>query len=333
MPDLPETMTAIDIAEPGGPDVLRPVERRLPHAGESELLVRIRAAGVNRPDAMQRKGLYPPPKGASDIPGLEFAGEVVALGRGASRFALGDRVTALVQGGGYAEYAVVDETNALPVPRGLSMIEAAAIPETYFTVWTNVFDRGRLAAGETILIHGGSSGIGTTAVQLAKAFGATVMVTAGSDGKCAACLKLGADLAINYLTEDFVEKVKAFTSGRGADVILDMVAGDYVDRNLEAAAEEGRVVQIAVMNGAEVEINVLRIMLKRLTLTGSTLRPRPVAFKAAIAEALRKNVWPLLEAGKAKPVIDSTFPLREAAKAHARLEASAHIGKIVLTVD
>ena len=333
MPDLPETMTAIDIAEPGGPDVLRPVERRLPHAGESELLVRILAAGVNRPDAMQRKGLYPPPKGASDIPGLEFAGEVVAFGRGATRFARGDRVTALVQGGGYADYAVVDETNALLVPRGLSMIEAAAIPETYFTVWTNVFDRGRLAAGETILIHGGSSGIGTTAVQLAKAFGATVMVTAGSDGKCAACLKLGADLAINYLTEDFVEKVKAFTAGRGADVILDMVAGDYVDRNLEAAAEEGRVVQIAVMNGAEVEINVLRIMLKRLTLTGSTLRPRPVAFKAAIAEALRKNVWPLLEAGKAKPVIDSTFPLREAAKAHARLEASAHIGKIVLTVD
>ena len=333
MPEIPATMTAIEISEPGGPEVLRPVERRVPHASEKELLVRIAAAGVNRPDAMQRRGLYPPPKGASDIPGLEFAGEVVALGRGATRFALGDRVTALVQGGGYAEYATVHETNALPVPRGLSMIEAAAIPETYFTVWTNVFDRGRLAAGETILIHGGGSGIGTTALQLAKAFGATVIVTAGSDEKCTACLKIGADRAINYLTEDFVEKVKAFTAGKGADVILDMVAGDYVDRNLEAAAEDGRVVQIAVMNGAEVEINVLRIMLKRLTLTGSTLRPRPVAFKAAIAEALRKNVWPLLEAGKAKPVIDSTFPLREAAKAHARLESSAHIGKIVLTVD
>jgi NADPH2:quinone reductase len=323
-------MTAIEISEPGGPEVLRPVERRVPHAFEKEILVRIAAAGVNRPDAMQRRGLYPPPKGASDIPGLEFSGEVVKLGRGAARFAIGDKVTALVQGGGYADYAVVNEDNALPVPTGVSMVEAAAIPETYFTVWSNVFDRGRLVAGETILIHGGTSGIGTTAIQLAKAFGATVIATAGSDEKCAACRKLGADLAINYLTEDFVAKAKEFTSGTGANLILDMVAGDYVDRNLQAAAEDGRIVQIAVMNGADVEINVYRIMQKRLTLTGSTLRPRPIAFKAAIAEALRKNVWPLLEAGRAKPVIDSTFPLREATQAHARLESSAHIGKIVL---
>jgi NADPH2:quinone reductase len=331
--NIPDTMTAIEISEPGGPEVLRPVERRVPHAGEKEILVRVAAAGVNRPDAMQRRGVYPPPKGASDIPGLEFAGEVVKLGRGASRFAVGDRVTALVQGGGYAEYAVVNEDNALPVPAGVTMIEAAAIPETYFTVWSNVFDQGWLVSGETILIHGGSSGIGTTAIQLAKALGAIVIATAGSDEKCAACRKLGADLAINYLTEDFVTKVKEFTSAKGANVILDMVAGDYVDRNLEAAAEEGRIVQIAVMNGADVEINVLRIMQKRLTLTGSTLRPRSIAFKASIAGSLRKNVWPLLESGRAKPVIDSTFPLRDAAKAHARLESSAHIGKIVLTVD
>jgi len=282
---------------------------------------------------MQRRGMYPPPKGASDIPGLEFAGEVVKLGRGTSRFAVDDRVTALVQGGGYAEYAVVNEDNALAVPAGISMVEAAAIPETYFTVWTNLFDRGRLVSGETVLIHGGSSGIGTTAIQLAAAFGATAIATAGSDEKCVACRKLGADLAINYLTEDFVAKVKEFTGGKGADVILDMVAGDYVDRNLEAAAEEGRVIQIAVMNVAYVEINVLRIMQKRLTLTGSTLRPRPVAFKAAVAESLRKNVWPLLASGRAKPVIDSTFPFRQAARAHARLESSAHIGKIVLTVE
>jgi NADPH2:quinone reductase len=280
---------------------------------------------------MQRKGLYPPPKGASDIPGLEFAGEVVALGRGAVRFAVGDRVTALVQGGGYAEYAVVSETNALPVPAGVSMVEAAAIPETYFTVWSNLFGRGRLVAGETLLVHGGTSGIGTTAIHLAKAFGATVIATAGTDAKCAACRNLGADHAINYLTEDFVAEVKDFTGDRGADVILDMVAGDYADRNLEAAAVDGRIVQIAVMNGSQVEIDALRIMVSA-TWTGSTLRPRPVAFKAAIAEALRKNVWPLLESGKAKPVIDSTFPLRDAAKAHARLESSAHVGKLVLTV-
>jgi len=328
--NLPETMTAIEITEPGPPEVLKPVTRRMPHAFENEILVKVAAAGVNRPDLMQRRGLYPPPNGASDIPGLEFSGEVVDLGRNVSRFAVGDRVTALVQGGGYAEYAVVHETNALPVPAGLSMIEAAAIPETYFTVWSNMFDRGRLAAGETLLVHGGSSGIGTTAIQLAKAFGATVITTAGTDAKCEACRKLGADLAINYLNEDFVAEVRDFTDDKGADVILDMVAGDYVDRNLEAAAVDGRIVQIAVMDGAQVEIDARRIMVKRLTYTGSTLRTRPVAFKAAIADALQKNVWPLMEAGKARPVIDSTYPLAEAAKAHARLESSGHIGKLVL---
>ena len=330
MANLPETMTAIEITEPGPPEVLKPVTRRMPHAFENEILVKVAAAGVNRPDLMQRRGLYPPPNGASDIPGLEFSGEVVDLGRNVSRFAVGDRVTALVQGGGYAEYAVVHETNALPVPAGLSMIEAAAIPETYFTVWSNMFDRGRLAAGETLLVHGGSSGIGTTAIQLAKAFGATVITTAGTDAKCEACRKLGADLAINYLNEDFVAEVRDFTDDKGADVILDMVAGDYVDRNLEAAAVDGRIVQIAVMDGAQVEIDARRIMVKRLTYTGSTLRTRPVAFKAAIADALQKNVWPLMEAGKARPVIDSTYPLAEAAKAHARLESSGHIGKLVL---
>ncbi len=330
MADLPETMTVIEITEPGPPEVLKPAARRTPHAFENEILVRVAAAGVNRPDAMQRRGLYPPPKGASDIPGLEFSGEVVHLGRNVSRFAVGDRVTALVQGGGYAEYAVVHETNALPVPAGLSMIDAAAIPETYFTVWSNMFDRAHLVAGETLLIHGGTSGIGTTAIHLAKAFGATVIATAGTDAKCDACRKLGADLAINYLTEDYVEEVKDFTKDRGADVILDMVAGDYVDKNFDAAAVDGRIVQIAVMNGSQVEIDARRIMVKRLTYTGSTLRNRSVEFKAAIADALLKNVWPLLEAGSARPVIDSTYPLAEAAKAHARLEASSHIGKLVL---
>ncbi len=331
MSNLPDTMTAIEITEAGPPEVLKPATRRMPHPFENEILVKVAAAGVNRPDVMQRRGLYPPPKGASDIPGLEFSGEVVGLGRNVSRFVLGDHVTALVQGGAYAEYAVVHETNALPVPAGLSMIEAAAIPETYFTVWSNMFDRGRLVAGETLLVHGGTSGIGTTAIQLAKAFGATVIATAGTDAKCEACRKLGADLAINYLTEDFVAEVQDFTKDHGADVILDMVAGDYVGRNLEAAALDGRVVQIAVMNGSEVEIDARRVMVKRLTYTGSTLRNRPVAFKAAIAEALRKNVWPLLEAGKVRPVIDSTYPLAEAAKAHTRLESSGHIGKLVLT--
>ncbi len=335
MASLPETMTAIAITEHGGPDVLKPEPRPVPHAYEHELLVKIAAAGVNRPDVVQRQGHYPPPPGAPDIPGLEIAGTIAAVGCNVSRFAVGDTITALIPGGGYAEYATVHESNALPVPAGLSMVEAAALPETYFTVWSNVFDRGRLQAGEIFLVHGGTSGIGTTAIQLAKAFGSKVIATAGSAEKCDACRKLGADLAVNYLTEDFVAATKAFakTSGAGgAHLILDMVAGDYVERNYRAAAEDGRIVQIATLNGFNADVDIRLLMVKRLTHTGSTLRVRPVAFKAAIAEALREKVWPLLEAGRCKPVIDSTFPLAEAAAAHARIEAPGHIGKIVLTV-
>jgi NADPH2:quinone reductase len=332
MPDLPDAMTAIVIRAPGGPEVLVPERRPLPRPDAGEILVRVRAAGVNRPDVMQRRGLYPPPPGAPDIPGLEIAGEVVAAAPGATRFAAGDSVAALLPGGGYAEYCKVHETNALPVPRGFSLIEAAAVPETFFTVWTNLFDRGRLSAGETALIHGGASGIGTTAIQLAKAFGARVIVTAGSEEKCAACLNLGADLAIDYRRDDFVARVKEATGGAGANVVLDMVGGDYVDRNYEAAAEDGRIVQIALLHGAPKEVRLHRLMAKRLTHTGSTLRPRPVTFKASVAASLKEKVWPLLEARAVVPVIDATFPLERAADAHARMEASAHIGKIVLTV-
>jgi NADPH2:quinone reductase len=332
MAELPETMTAIAIATPGGPDVLKPERRPLPVPGPTDILVRVHAAGVNRPDVMQRQGNYPPPPGAPDIPGLEIAGEVVARGERATRFGDGVMVTALVPGGGYAQYCKVDETNALPVPDGSSMVEAAAIPETFFTVWPNLFERGRLAAGETALIHGGSSGIGTTAIQLAKAFGARVIVTVGSAEKAEACRRLGADVAIVYRTEDFVEKVREATGGRGADVILDMIAGDYVNRNYSAAAEDGRIVQIALQKGIKAEVNLLTLMAKRLVHTGSTLRPRPVAFKASVANALFENVWPLVEARRVVPVIDSTFPLARAAEAHARMESSAHIGKIVLTV-
>jgi putative PIG3 family NAD(P)H quinone oxidoreductase len=332
MPALPDTMTAIAIRAPGGPEVLVPEKRPLPSLGASEVLVRVRAAGVNRPDAMQRAGKYPPPPGAPDIPGLEIAGEVAALGPGASRFGLDEAVTALVPGGGYAEYCKVHETNALAVPRGFSMVEAAAIPETFFTVWPNLFERGRLTAGETALIHGGSSGIGTTAIQLAKAFGARVIVTAGTDEKCAACLNLGADVAINYKTEDFVARVREATHGAGANVILDMVGGDYVARNYDAAADDGRIVQVALQYGSPKEVPLHKLMAKRLIHTGSTLRPRPVTFKASVAAALHEKVWPLLEARQVVPVIDSTFPLARAADAHARMEASAHVGKIVLTV-
>jgi NADPH2:quinone reductase len=332
MPEIPTTMTAIEIATPGGPEVLKPAKRPVPVPGTEGILVRVHAAGVNRPDAMQRTGNYPPPPGASDIPGLEIAGEVVATGASASRFAIGDKVTALVPGGGYAEYCKVAEVNALPAPKGFSMVEAAAIPETYFTVWPNMFERGRLVAGETVLVHGGSSGIGTTAILLAKAFGAKAIVTAGSPEKCAACVRLGADAAIDYRTEDFVARAKELTGGRGPDVILDIIGGEYVQRNYDAAAEDGRIVQIALQKGAKAEIRLLTIMTKRLTHTGSTLRPRPVAFKAKVAEALHKNVWPLFEARKIAPVIDSTFPLAEASKAHQRLESSAHVGKIVLTI-
>ena len=330
--DLPKSMTCIAIREPGGPDVLIAREQPLPSPDEGEILVKVIAAGVNRPDVMQRQGHYPPPKGATEIPGLEIAGEVVELGRGTKRWKQGDKVMALVVGGGYAEYCLAFETHALPVPANLSMVEAAAIPETFFTVWHNVFERGKLAAGETLLVHGGSSGIGTTAIQLAKALGARVITTAGTPEKCGACRKLGADLAIDYKTEDFVALTKQATQGRGADLILDMVGGDYVGRNYEAAAVEGRIVQIAFLASSRVTLDLMRLMLKRLTHTGSTLRARAVADKAAIARAVENNVLPLIASGRVKPLIDSTFPLAQASAAHARMESGRHIGKIVLTL-
>ena len=329
---LPARMTAIAIRAPGGPDMLVAEERDVPPPAEGELLVKVAAAGVNRPDVMQRQGLYPPPKGATDIPGLEIAGTVVALGAGAERWKIGDEVMALVVGGGYAQYCPAHESHCLPMPPGLSMTQAAGIPETFFTVFHNTFERGRLKAGETLLVHGGSSGIGTAAIQIAKAFGARVITTAGSAEKCEACRKLGADLAINYRNEDFVAATKAATAGKGADLILDMVGGDYIERNYEAAAVEGRVVQIAFQGAAKATVNYMRLMLKRLHHTGSTLRARANADKAAIARAIEANVWPLVAAGKIRPVIDRTFPLANAAAAHARMETSQHIGKIVLTV-
>lgn len=321
-------MTAIAISAPGGPEVLVPVRLPVPVPGPGHILVRVRAAGVNRPDVLQRMGAYPPPPGAPETPGLEIAGEVVGVGAGVRRYEAGDRVCALVPGGGYAEYAVVHEDNALPVPPGLSMVEAAAIPETFFTVWTNVFDRGGLKEGETLLIHGGSSGIGTTAIMLAKALGARVIVTAGSEDKCRACRDLGADLAINYRNEDFVAVLAA--QKIQADVILDMVGADYVARNVKVAALHGRIVNIAFQKGSKVEIDLMPVMLKRLILTGSTLRPRTVAEKAEIARALEETVWPLIAAEQVRPVIFRTFPLAEAAAAHALMESSQHIGKIVL---
>lgn len=332
MAELPSQMTAIEISEPGDAHKLRPIQRSLPEPKSGQVLVRIRAAGVNRPDVLQREGHYAPPAGASDIPGLEIAGDIVALGEGVGRYNIGDQVVALLAGGGYAEYAVVHETNALPLPSGYGYIEAAAIPETFFTVWHNVFERGGLKEGETLLIHGGSSGIGTTAIQLAKAFGANVIVTAGSADKCEACLKLGADRAVNYRDEDFVTAVKDATEGRGADVILDMVGGDYVDRNYKAAAEDGRIVQIAFLNGAKATANFALLMTKRLTHTGSTLRPRSVDFKANIARELEAKVWPLLAERRVSPVMDMIFPLKDAWRAHNRMEGGQHIGKIVLDV-
>jgi NADPH:quinone reductase len=321
-------MTAIAITSPGGPEVLKPVRLAVPVPRPGEILVRVKAAGVNRPDVLQRQGAYPPPPGAPATPGLEIAGEVAALGEGVKRYEAGDRVCALVPGGGYAEYAVVHEDNALPVPPGLSFSEAAAIPETFFTVWTNVFDRGRLKEGETLLVHGGSSGIGTTAIMLGKAFGAVVAVTAGSEEKCQACRDLGADLAINYRQEDFAAVLA--DKGLKPDVILDMVGGDYVARNLKVAALHGRIVMIAFQKGSRFEADWMPIMLKRLTFTGSTLRPRSVAEKAEIARALERQVWPLFGAEQLKPIIFRTFPLVEAAAAHALMESSEHIGKIVL---
>ena len=325
---LPEKMTAIEITAPGGPEALAPVERPVPRPGPGEVLVRVAAAGVNRPDVMQRQGHYPPPPAASDVPGLEIAGEVVASGPGAAGVA--GRVCALVQGGGYAEYCLAAAPLCLPVPAGMSDVEAAGLPETYFTVWTNVFERGRLAPAETLLVHGGSSGIGTTAIQLARAFGAAVYATAGSDEKCRACEGLGAAECVNYREDDFVARIEAATDGRGVDVVLDMVGGDYFPRCLDCLAVEGRLVQIATQRGIKSEINLLKVMVKRLTVTGSTLRPRSVAEKTPIANALRERVWPLLEAGKARPIVHATFPLRGAAAAHALMDSGAHVGKIVL---
>lgn len=325
-------MKHIAITEFGGPEVLRLVSGETPAPGPGQVLIKVAAAGINRPDVMQRQGKYPPPPGASDIPGLEIAGAVTAIGEGVAWPSRGDEVCALVAGGGYAELAVADAALCLPVPKGLSVLEAAALPETFFTVWSNLFDRAGLKAGESALIHGGGSGIGTTAIQLAKAFGATVFTTAGNEDKCRVCRELGADRAVNYNKEDFVSVCKDATAGRGVDVILDMVAGDYVNRNIEVAAAEGRYVFIAGLKGFSAQVSVRSIMLKRLRLTGSTLRPRPVAFKAAIAASLKRHVWPLLEAGKIKPVVHAALPLREASAGHRMMEASEHIGKIMLRV-
>ena len=325
-------MKFINIAQSGGPEVLKIEERETPSIAADQVLIKVAAAGINRPDVFQRAGFYPPPPGASDIPGLEIAGEVIEVADGVDRPHKGEQVCALVSGGGYAEYCCADASLCLPVPEGFSAVEAAAIPETFFTVWSNVFDRGRLLPGEKLLVHGGSSGIGTTAIQLAKAKGASVYVTAGSATKCQACIDLGADMAINYNEEDFVEECMKATDGHGVDVILDMVAGSYIDRNIQLAAPDGRIVLIAGLQGFKAEVNFQAIMRNRLTLTGSTLRPRPVTFKAEIAENLKKNVWPLLESGEVRPVIHTVFPLGEAAEAHRMMESSAHIGKIILCV-
>lgn len=329
MTDLPETMRVIEISTPGGPEVLVPAIRALPVPGYGEILIRVAFAGVNRPDALQRAGNYAPPPGASPLPGLEASGHVVAVGEGVTRWRLGDAVCALLPGGGYAEYALCPADHALPVPAGMALREAACLPETFFTVWTNVVQRGGLKAGERFLVHGGTSGIGTTAIQLAKAMGARVFATAGSDEKCAACLTLGAERAINYRTEDFVSALKA---EGGADLILDMVGGSYLPRNVKALADDGRLVQIAFLTGPKVELNFAEVMVRRLTITGSTLRPRTVEVKAGIAAELEREVWPLLASGKMAPVMDSEFPLDQAAAAHARMEGSSHIGKIVLRV-
>jgi putative PIG3 family NAD(P)H quinone oxidoreductase len=332
MPSPPATMTAIAITSHGGPDVLKAASLPVPRPVAGQILVKVAAAGVNRPDVAQRMGLYPPPPGHSPLPGLEIAGEVAEAGPGAARWKPGDKVCALVNGGGYAEYCIAEETSALPVPAGLDMVEAAAVPETFFTVWNNVFERARLTAGEWFLVHGGTSGIGTTAIQLAKAFGARVMATAGSADKCKACINLGADQAINYKTEDFVAAAKEATGSKGVDVILDMVGGDYTEKNVIAAAEDGRIVQIATLGGADAKINLARLMIKRITLTGSTLRPRTREVKAGFARALEAKVWPLIAAGRVKVVMDSTFPLAQAAEAHRRMESSQHIGKVMLVM-
>lgn len=329
---IPDTMTAIDIKEPGGPEVLVPVTMPTPAPKSGEVLIKVEAAGINRPDVFQRLGLYPPPPGAPAHPGLEVAGTVAALGEGVSGFVVGDAVCALVGGGGYAEYVCAPVQTALPVPKGLTMAEAAALPETCFTVWTNVFDRARLSGDETFMVHGGASGIGTTAIQMASARGNKVFTTAGSDDKCRACEELGAARAINYKTEDFVEVIKDETGSKGVDVILDMVGGDYIPRSIDCLNVDGRFVSIAFLQGSVAEVNFMKVMLKRLTITGSTLRARDIEDKAAIAEALKAEIWPLIDAGKIKPQLFKTFPLAEAAAAHALMESSAHTGKIVLTI-
>lgn len=329
---LPPSMSAVEITGPGGPDVLTQVRRPVPVPGPGEVLIAVSAAGVNRPDLLQRQGKYPPPPGASDLPGLEVAGHVAALGEGVIAWREGDAVCALLAGGGYAEFAAAPAGQCLPVPRGLSLIEAAALPECVFTVWSNVFERGRLTAGEVLLLHGGTSGIGTTAIQMAVATGARVVATAGSADKCAACQRLGAERAVNYREEDFVSAVQELTGGRGADVVLDMVGGEYTGRNLEALATDGRLVQIAYLRGARVEIDLSRVMRQRLTITGSTLRARPVPEKTGIAQAVRARVWPHLEGGAWRPVVHATFPLADAAGAHRLVESGTHVGKVVLVV-
>jgi putative PIG3 family NAD(P)H quinone oxidoreductase len=332
MEKIPSQMTVIGISKPGGPEVLLPERRPVPSPGPSEILIKVMAAGVNRPDVAQRSGIYPPPPGASDLPGLEVAGEVVALGEATHKHKLGDKVMSLVAGGGYAQYCIAQDAQAMAIPAALSILEAGATPETLMTVWHNVFERGRLQPGETILIHGGSSGIGTMAIQLAKAFGSKVIVTVGSKDKADACLKLGADHAINYKTDDFVAAAKSMTEGKGPNVILDMVGGDYVERNYDAAAADGRIVQIATLGGAKITTNIAKLMVKRLHHTGSTLRPRSNADKAAMVAAIEARVMPLLREGRIKPLMDSIFPLEKAADAHRRMETSEHIGKIVLAL-
>ncbi len=330
--NIPETMLAIDPEQPGGPEALVPVERRVPRAGPGEVLVKVAAAGVNRPEVMQRKGVYPPPPGAPSILGLEVSGTVVAVGEDVPRELLGQRVCALVAGGGYAEYAAAPAGQCLPVPPALTMVEAAAMPETLFTVWSNLFERAYASEGETVLVHGGTSGIGTMAIALGKLFGLTVIVTCGSDAKCVTALKLGADHAINYKTTEFSDRVREITNGLGVNVIVDMIGGDYVPRNLQCLAEDGRHVSIAVQGGMTATIPIFEVMRKRLTLTGSTLRPRSTEFKSMVADELHRIVWPHVAEGRLKPVIDSTFPLADAAEAHRRMESGEHIGKIVLTI-
>ncbi|HLX60749.1 MAG TPA: NAD(P)H-quinone oxidoreductase [Planctomycetota bacterium] len=325
-------MRAIQIERPGGPEVLQPVKRAMPAVGGGDVLIKVAAAGVNRPDIMQRKGHYPPPPGVSDIPGLEIAGTVARAGAAVTEWKSGDVVCALVAGGGYAEYCSVPAPQCLPIPRGLTAVEAASLPETFFTVWGNVFERGRLSAGESLLVQGGSSGIGVAAIQMARALGSRVFATAGSAEKCAACVQLGAERAINYKSEDFVEVVRQATSGRGVNVILDMIGGDYVPREIKCLAEEGRLVFISGMHGLDAQFNIFEVMQKRLTITGSTLRARTVPFKGAVAKALREKVWPLIESGKITPVVFKTFALEQAAEAHRVLESGVHVGKIVLVV-